>query len=209
MHPTRGRPIPIRCCSRKPKEPAAASTPWLVAASVQWPSWQVSKGASDRYEASFGCYLNNARVERLENMTFTELRCELPDHAGWRQTASMLWPSGSRQIPRSGTVDIWAEALACRCRACPPRQPLRKSVDGSAIRNRKSHLDTSNGRRFQTDPRRRPFYGLRIRKILRSSGLSDLLRESSMLDHVTFGCPGYRPRQITRESSTAEPRQAE
>lgn len=21
---------------------------------------------------------------------------ELPDHAGWRQTASMLWPSGSR-----------------------------------------------------------------------------------------------------------------
>jgi hypothetical protein len=27
-------------------------------------------------------------------MTFTELSCELPDHAGWRQTASMLWPSG-------------------------------------------------------------------------------------------------------------------
>ena len=37
---------------------------------------------------SFGYYLNNARVERLENMTFTELSCELPDHAGWRQTAS-------------------------------------------------------------------------------------------------------------------------
>src|SRR5690348_6835248 len=36
------------------------------------------------------------RVERLKNMTFTELSCELPDHAGWRQTASMLWPSGSR-----------------------------------------------------------------------------------------------------------------
>ena len=27
-----------------------------------------------------------------------------------------------------------------------------KAVDGSAIRNRKSHVDTSNGRRFQTDP---------------------------------------------------------
>ena len=37
---------------------------------------------------SFGYYLNNAKVEHLENMTFTELSCELPDHAGWRQTAS-------------------------------------------------------------------------------------------------------------------------
>src|SRR6516162_4587537 len=27
-----------------------------------------------------------------------------------------------------------------------------KSVDGSAILNRKSHVDTGNGRRFQTDP---------------------------------------------------------
>ena len=27
-----------------------------------------------------------------------------------------------------------------------------KAVDGSAIRNRKSHVDTSNGRRFPIDP---------------------------------------------------------
>ena len=27
-----------------------------------------------------------------------------------------------------------------------------KSVDGGAIRNRKSHVDTGNGRRFQSDP---------------------------------------------------------
>jgi hypothetical protein len=27
-----------------------------------------------------------------------------------------------------------------------------KAVDGSAIRNRKSHVDASNGRRFQIDP---------------------------------------------------------
>jgi hypothetical protein len=37
---------------------------------------------------SFGYYLNNGGVERLENMTLTEFSCELPDHAGWRQTAS-------------------------------------------------------------------------------------------------------------------------
>jgi hypothetical protein len=27
-------------------EPAAASTPWLVAASVRWPGWQVSKASA-------------------------------------------------------------------------------------------------------------------------------------------------------------------
>jgi hypothetical protein len=92
-------------------------------------------------------------------MTFTELSCELPDHAGWRQTASMLWPSGLRTNARSSTDDSWAEALACHCRARPRRQPLRKAVDGSAIQNRKSHVETSNGRRFQTDPEEGLFMG--------------------------------------------------
>src|SRR5215831_982391 len=34
-----------------------------------------------------------------------------------------------------------------------------KAVDGSAIRNRKSHVDTDNGRRFQTDPEERLLMG--------------------------------------------------
>ncbi len=29
-----------------------------------------------------------------------------------------------------------------------------KAIDGGAIWNRKSHVDTSNGRRFQTDPKK-------------------------------------------------------
>jgi hypothetical protein len=31
---------------KESSEPAAASTPWLVAASVRWPSWQVSKASA-------------------------------------------------------------------------------------------------------------------------------------------------------------------
>jgi len=42
---------PVRRCSRKSSMPAAASTPWLVAASLRWPSWQISNGITDRYEA--------------------------------------------------------------------------------------------------------------------------------------------------------------
>ena len=34
-----------------------------------------------------------------------------------------------------------------------------KAVDGSAIRNRKSHVDTGDGRRFQTDPEKGPLMG--------------------------------------------------
>jgi len=51
MHPTRGRPIPIRRCSRKSSEPAAASTP-LVGGRIGAVAELASlEGISDRYEA--------------------------------------------------------------------------------------------------------------------------------------------------------------
>ena len=88
----------------------------------------------------------------MENVTFTELSCELPVS---RMAANGLDIVAVRIEDKCPVVvrmiigpKPWLAVVA------PARTDSRcvKAVDGSAIRNRKSHGDTSNGRRFQTDP---------------------------------------------------------
>ena len=88
----------------------------------------------------------------MENVTFTELSCELPVS---RMAANGLNIVAVRIEDKCSVVvrmivgpKPWLAVVA------PARTDSRcvKAVDGSAIRNRKSHGDTSNGRRFQTDP---------------------------------------------------------